>query len=458
MKTLLTCLGCLITLCVCANVHYGFQCPDGKPPPCNPKPTPTPAPKPPAPPPTPPPPPPCYEANLDVNCGLPGCVVSLSGARSSSLTAGQEGRVRFADIPRGRYTVAVSKPGYEGNSLTVQLGCGEEKSVELRLRIRPMTLRLRTTPPQCEILIDGQTKGQSDAQGAFSLQVTDSALKIEARKEGYLSMTKGLQLEPGKSEPEIALTLNPIPAMLTISANLDNAQVRVDQQTEQRAVNEEIALPPGRHQLTVEALGHKPVTLEVNLAPGAKEKRSVKLDRLPLAELAQQAEAAYRSRAYASVLKLCGYMFEADAASPIAHRLAGLARLAEQNYRAAEPHLARALAGGETISLPVRRHLRENFDPSRGHDVCQAVLVLGKTEVEFRGLQIAAEDFKVPYSQAQMLRLETRGSGDRALALSVKITLAGGRKRDYSFFSPDKEISLDGKPYLEMLQRLLQAH
>lgn len=366
--------------------------------------------------------------------------------------------MRFADIPKGRYTAAVSKPGYEGNSLTVQLGCGEEKSVDVKLRFRPMTLRLRTTPPQCEILIDGQTKGQSDAQGAFSLQVTDSALKIEARKEGYLSVTKGLQLEPGKSEPEIALTLNPIPAMLMVSANLDNAQVRVDQQTERRAVNEEIALTAGRHQLIVEALGHKPVTLEINLPPGAKEKKSVKLNRLPLAELAQQAEAAYRSRAYASVLKLCGYMFEADAASPIAHRLAGLARLAEQNYGAAEPHLARALAGGETISLPVRRHLRESFDPNRGHDVCQAVLVLSKTEVEFRGLQVATEDFKVPYSQAQMLRLETRGRGDLALALSAKVMVAEGRRRDYSFFSPDKEISLAGKPYLEMLQRLLRAH
>lgn len=366
--------------------------------------------------------------------------------------------MRFADIPRGRYTVAVSKPGYEGNSLPVQLGCGEERSVELKLGIRPMTLRLRTTPPLCEILVDGQIKGHSDAQGQFNLQVTDPALKIEARKEGYLSVTKGLQLEPGKSEPEIALSLSPIPALLTISANLDNAQVRVDQQTERRAINEEIALAPGLHQLTVEALGHKPVTLEINLPPGAKEKRNIKLDRLPLAELARQAEAAFKSRAYASVLKLCKYMFEADAGYAIAHRLAGLAHLAEQNYPAAEPHLARALSGGETISLPVRRHLKESFDPNRGHDACQAVLVLGKTEVEFRGLQVATEDFKVPYGQVQMLRLETRGRGDLALALSAKVTVAEGRRRDYSFFSPDKEISLAGKPYLEMLQRLLRAH
>ena len=456
MKTLLTCLGCLITLCVCANVHYGFQCPDGKPPPC--KPTPTPKPPSPTPkPPTPTPAPTCYPAELLVRCGLPGCAVALTGKQAQQGIANEQGDLTFS-TPQGKYTVKASKPGYEDATATVQLDCGGAQTVPLKLTMRPLTLRIRTTPPECEIIVDRVPKGRSDARGLFSFQANSLAMMIEARKEGFLSSSKGIQLEPGKPEQEIALALSPIPAMLTISANFDNAQVRVDQQTEQRAVNEEIALPPGRHQLTVEALGHKPVTLEVNLPPGAKEKRSVRLDRLPLAELAQQAEAALKSRAYASVLKLCGYMFEADAASPIAHRLAGLARLAEQNYGAAEPHLARALAGGETISLPVRRHLGENFDPNRGHDVCQAVLLLGKSEVEFRGLQIATEDFKVPYSQAQMLRLETRGSGNRALALSVKVTLAGGRKRDYSFFSPDKEISLDGKPYLEMLQRLLQAH
>ncbi len=392
-----------------------------------------------------------------VRCGLPGCAVSVTGPQPYQGTANEQGDLRFS-AAKGKYTVRASKSGYETDVKTVQLDCGGAQTVALNLKMRPMTLRIRTAPPQCEIIVDRVAKGRSDAQGLFSFQATSMAMMIEARKEGFLSSSRGIQLEPGRPEQEIVLALSPIPAMLTISANPEGAQVRVDQQSEQRAVNEELALTPGRHQLTVEALGHKPVTLEVDLPPGAKEKRTVKLDRLSPAELAQQAETAYRSRAYASVLKLCGYMFEAEAGSPSAHRLAGLAHLAGQNYPAAEPHLARALAGGETISLPVRRHLGENFDPHRGHDVCQAVLVLGKNEVEFRGLQAATEDFKVPYSQVQMLRLETRGRGNLALALSAKVTVAGGRKRDYSFFSPDKEVSAAGKAYLEMLQRLLQAN
>jgi hypothetical protein len=394
---------------------------------------------------------------------LPGCLVTLSGKQSSALTAGQDGRVRFAAVDaKDRYNVAVSKPGYEGNTLAVQFRCGEEKTVELPLRVRPTMLRLRTFPPQCEILINGQPKGPSDAQGNFSLQVIDATLKIEARKEGYLGVTKGLLLEPGKAEQQVALTLEPILPLLTVVVTpdslKDSAKVRVGQQTEQRAVNEEIALAPGRHQLTVEALGHKPVTLEVNLPPGAKEKRSVKLERLPLAELAAQAEVAYQARAYANVLKLCGYMFEADAAYAPAHRLAGLTYVIEQNYATAGDHLARARGGGETFSLPVRRHLREDFDPARGHDLCQALLVFSRERVNFKGLQVGTEDFNVPYHHLQMLRQEPRGRGKLALALSAEVTLENGRKRPYSFFSPDTELSAAGKAYLEMLQRLLQAH
>src|SRR5262245_57089231 len=135
MKILLRCLSCLMLLGIAASVHYGFQCsdgtacrpgtrcPDGKPcVPGKPTPTPTPRPSPTKPPPaTPTPTPICYGANLKVNCGLPGCVVSLSGKQASSLTADQEGHVRFPALDRGSYTVTVSKAGYEGNTLPVQL-------------------------------------------------------------------------------------------------------------------------------------------------------------------------------------------------------------------------------------------------------------------------------------------------------------------------------------------------
>ncbi|MGH9839214.1 MAG: carboxypeptidase-like regulatory domain-containing protein, partial [Blastocatellia bacterium] len=244
MRTLLSALRCLLVMCMAAATHFGFQCPDGTPGPCGkPKPTPTPTPRPPAAPPRsspspPPAPPPCYEAALLVNCAAPGCLVSLNGAQRQTR-ADQDGKARFPDLAKGKYTITASKAGYDYAASTVQLDCGDNKSVELKPLLRAVTLRIRTAPPQCEILIDRQAKGRSDAQGVFNFQAASLSLMIEARKDGFLSATKGVQLEPGKPEQEILLALDPIPALLTIVAALDSAQVRVDQQPERRAINEE---------------------------------------------------------------------------------------------------------------------------------------------------------------------------------------------------------------------------
>jgi hypothetical protein len=44
-----------------------------------------------------------------------------------------------------------------------------------------------------------------------------------------------------------------------------------------------------------------------------------------------------------------------------------------------------------------------------------------------------------------------------ALYLGTKVSVAG-KRRDYNFYSFDRELSQSGKPYLEMIQRLLRSH
>ena len=85
-----------------------------------------------------------------------------------------------------------------------------------------------------------------------------------------------------------------------------------------------VSLTPGRHQVTVEALGYSPATFEVNPAPDEKMTKTVTLERLPAAEMISRAEKLYSQRAYRDVLTLCKYVFELDGNNPPAHRLAGL--------------------------------------------------------------------------------------------------------------------------------------
>jgi hypothetical protein len=352
----------------------------------------------------------------------------------------------------------VSKLYHESARGTVQLSCGDTKPIELKPRAKTVTMRIRTNLPECDIYLNNSptSVGKSDAQGRFAYQVVPSLFLVEARKKGHLSQMQRINVAPEGEAREVSIILEPIKATLTLKTNVDGARVRVDNETELQPAGERVSLSPGPHWLAVEALGHTPATFEVNLSADEKLAKSLTLRRLPVAELASQAESFYTRRAYADVHTLCKYIFEIDGNHPTAHRLDGLTYLAEQDYPRAVPHLEKALAADETIRLRVRRHVRENFDLNKGHDSCEAVLILNKSGVEFQGLRDADENFKVAYAQIAVAGVQLKKNV--ALYLATKVTVVRGKTRDYNLYAFDKELSQSGKAYLGTLQRLLRQH
>jgi tetratricopeptide (TPR) repeat protein len=184
-------------------------------------------------------------------------------------------------------------------------------------------------------------------------------------------------------------------------------------------------------------------------------KREVTLERLPVASLLSQATSLFQSRAYDDVLKLCGFIFEVDRANATASLLAGLTYLERGDLGKATNHLEQALAGNQDVRLSIRRHPGEKFELNKGHDACAAVLIIGKTSVEFQGLRNAVDNFRITYDQIQVIGVQMKSNV--APYLNTKV-IVGGKKRDFNFYSYDKELSPAGKPYLELIQRLLRAH
>ena len=278
---------------------------------------------------------------------------------------------------------------------------------------------------------------------------------IEAKKKGFLSATESIVLGPEWVNREIVLELRPISAKVRLSANIENARVTVDNQQSARPISEPILLPPGPHTLTVEALGYTPVKLELTVNPDDSINQEVKLERLSLPSLQQQAIAAFKDRRYADAMKLCDYIFEADLANPVAHGLAGQIHLERGDFARAGSQFTQALIGGEVVTLRIRRHAGEKFDLNKGHDTCEARLILGKNDLEFQGVRIATDNFKVTYDQIQVIGIQLKNNF--ASYLGTKVTV-GGKRHDFNFYSYDKELSQAGKPYLEMIQRLLRPH
>ncbi len=400
------------------------------------------------------PPPICEDSELVVVCGMPGCEITLNG-QDRSVTD-DLGGITFQVAGNQKYRVRVTKPGYDTYDKTEQkLGCADEREVKASLTAKPVALHIRTKPPQCDIYLDGQRQPNgSGAQGLFSYVLTKPTLLIEARRKGFLSATRNIFLVPELANREIVLELDPLSATVKLSANIENARVSVDNHTS-KPTAERIMLAPGPHILTVEALGYTPVNLELTVNPDETISKEVQLERLSLRSLQQQALTAFNDRYYGDALKLCEYIFETDHGNPGAHRLAGQVYLERGDFGNAGSHLAQALAGGEPVTLRVRRHPGEKFDLNKGHDACEARLVLGKNDVEFQGVRIGTDNFKVTYDQIQVIGIQVKNNVASYLGTKVNVS---GKRHDFNFYSYDKELSQAGKPYLEMIQRLLRSH
>jgi hypothetical protein len=315
----------------------------------------------------------------------------------------------------------------------------------------------RTDPPEADVYLEGQKQPyvKSDAAGKFSYLLTKPTLLIEARKPGYLSDTKTVFLAPELASREIVLSLEPIKAVLQINSNVANARVTVDNQKSSKLVSEKILLSPGNHAISVEALGYVTSKFEVSVKPEESVVKDLKLERLPVSALQQQGASLFSSRAYDDVLKLTQLIFETDATNAAANRLVGLVYLERGDISAAQPRLENALVGGENVGLPIRRHFAEKFEMNKGHDTCDAQLIFGKSELEFKSTRNPVENFKVTYDQIQLLGVQLKNN--TAIYLKTKIMI-NGKRRDYNFFSFDRELSQTGKTYLEMIQALMRAH
>jgi hypothetical protein len=396
-------------------------------------------------------PPPCKESGLVVRCGVPGCDVLVDGEKRGFTDENGELHVPVA---RGKHTVIAAKAGYEPVKTQVEVGCGAGEPANVILKTRPYAVRLRTNLPACDIFRNGAPAGRSDEQGLFVFTANEIQILAEARKDGYLGGSA--TVTPENAGTEIRLELRAVPARLYLTANVAEARARLDEQGDWLAIDEPLSLSPGPHTVTVEALGFAPATLSLTPAANEKLERQVELQPLPVAELLAQADALFKRQDWGQVQALCRHVFKADAGNAAAHRLSGLAYLANQNYAQAEPHLLRALRGGASFAVRVRRHAQEKFELGKGHDACLGALTLSAGGLEYRGQTVTAENFTVTKAQVQIVGLQVKK--DAALCLSLKIADAQGKnRRDYNFFAPEKELSAEGKPYLEMLHRLLQA-
>ena len=408
----------------------------------------------------------CEDSDFVVVCGMPGCKIALDGKETnrarfkqlSEVVTDDLGGYTFQVLGDQFYRVRISKAGYKSFESEVRrVSCDDQQDLKASLLAEPVMLRVRTDPPEADIYLESQKQpfGKSDGKGLFSYLLTKPTLLIEARKQGYLSATKNVYLAPEVGAREIVLSLEPIKAVLRVNSNVATARVTVDTEASSKIVSERILLSPGKHSVAVKALGYAPVEFELVVKPEETVTKELRLDRLPVNLLQEQASSFFSSRAYDDVIKLAQFILEADATNAAANRLLGLVYLERADLASAQSRFDLALAGGESVAMRVRRHDGEKFELNKGHNTCEAQLIFTRNELEFKSARNPVDNFKVPYAQIQIAGVQLKSGV--APYLKTKVTV-NGKNRDYNFYSFDRELSQTGKPYLEMVQRLMRSH
>ena len=159
-----------------------------------------------------------------------------------------------------------------------------------------------------------------------------------------------------------------------------------------------------------------------------------------VSSLLAQAELDFGDRRYDAVVEAGREVLSAEPNNARASLLVGQSFLRQKRYANASAHLAKAVALGERVDIPVKHH---HYAFLSGDALCDGYLSFGKGLFEFHSTSVAGHDFGVPVSKVYELVAEQVGGG----RLRAKVGVQKEKKEDrktYNFHTTDAYVSKQG--------------
>ena len=131
--------------------------------------------------------------------------------------ASEHGALRIP-VDVGQYSIRVEKDGFQkSNAVTVSIGKGEEKRVEMSLAPLTSVLEIAGAVPGARVMVDGSLAGEADGNGAAKLQVKPGSHAIELSKTDYAparfsaEFAPGATVHPDRTQVAMARSIRPPP-------------------------------------------------------------------------------------------------------------------------------------------------------------------------------------------------------------------------------------------------------
>jgi len=205
---------------------------------------------------------------LKVESDPPGATVELDGEPTGEVTP-----VTFPKKRTGQYRVTVLKEGYVATTKQVRLGDG--KVAQLRMKLAPDfgSLSVTSTPPGLSVLVDGKDTGKRTP--VVLARVGSGVRTVEVRSEAHAPTWERIKVERGR-RTEVSLSPKPLTGVLKLTAVLGapsgdepvQAEVWVDGRKLDQTTPCKAELPPGEHEVVVQADGAERFSEMVRVQPG----------------------------------------------------------------------------------------------------------------------------------------------------------------------------------------------
>jgi hypothetical protein len=189
------------------------------------------------------------------------------------------------EVPAGSHELEISAAGYRSRRETVTVPAGGQQSLEIALsRLpRPTTgvLRLRASPPEAVLDLDGQPAGPA---ANFRREVAAGPHEIEISAAGYQSRRQTVTVPAGGQESvQVALSRLPQPTtgVLRLRVSPPEAVVTLDGLPAGPAANFRQEVSAGPHELEISAEGYQSQRETVTVPAGGQQDLEVALSRLP---------------------------------------------------------------------------------------------------------------------------------------------------------------------------------
>jgi len=221
--------------------------------------------------------------------GVSVSVVDEAGERTRLGATGEDGTLHVKEgLFAGKYTVALSKPGYREKRLPGQrLTAGEPTVARASLEPLPATLRIRSEPSGARVLLNGSPMGRTPVEVEAPAKQT---VRVQLRREGFRPVEQRLTPAPNaeKTLDFGVLERKAGRIRLTVEARgetppasvLDELRLAVGGRTLAAEPEVERELPPGEYRLAIRHPAYSAPSREVEIRD--RETTEVEVDLKPL--------------------------------------------------------------------------------------------------------------------------------------------------------------------------------